>query len=284
MEQQSNNPLKKYYRQPKIYISLPSKGKYYPPGALDFEPTGEYPVYPMTAKDELSFKTPDALLNGQSTVDVIQSCIPAIKNAWALSSLDLDAVLIAIRIATFGETMDMNIDVPGTDIERGFVVDLRILMDQFANVNFEDTIQIDQFTVTLAPLTYKDFTEQSLKSFEEQRVFAIVNNTDMAEDEKISAFQQSFKKLTELNINTVVKSIQSISVDGETVTDRAMIDEFVANCDKNFFQGITDHLSAQKEKFQIAPMTVETTEEERAAGAPEKFEVPIVFDQAHFFG
>lgn len=283
MEQQTSNPLKKYYRQPKIYISLPSKGKYYPQGALDFEPTGEYPVYAMTAKDELSFKTPDALLNGQSTVDVIQSCIPAIKNAWALPSLDLDAILIAIRIATFGETMDMNINIPDTDIERGFVVDLRMLMDQFANVNFEDTVQINQFTVTLAPLTYKDFTEQSLKSFEEQRVFAIVNNTDMNENEKISAFQQSFKKLTELNINTVVKSIQSISVDGETVTDRAMIEEFVANCDKNFFQGITDHLSTQKEKFQIAPMKVETTEEERAAGAPESFEVPIVFDQAHFF-
>ena len=31
--------------------------------------------------DEITFKTPDALLNGQATVDVIQSCIPNIKDA-----------------------------------------------------------------------------------------------------------------------------------------------------------------------------------------------------------
>src|SRR6056300_1622120 len=100
------SPLQKFYRQPKLYLSLPSDGKYYPPGVLETTETGEYPVYSMTAKDELAFKTPDALINGQSTVDVIQSCIPNIKNAWEMPSLDLDAALIAIRIATYGEHMD----------------------------------------------------------------------------------------------------------------------------------------------------------------------------------
>ena len=79
-----NNPLAKHFRQPQLYIQLPSKGKYYPPGTLEMPVTKELPVYPMTAKDELSFMTPDALLNGQGTVDVIQSCIPNIKDAWAM--------------------------------------------------------------------------------------------------------------------------------------------------------------------------------------------------------
>lgn len=282
MDQQTN-PLQKYYRQPKIYLTLPSKGKYYPQGSLDFLPTGEHPVYPMTAKDELSFKTPDALLNGQATVDVIQSCIPSIKNAWDLPTLDLDAVLIAIRIATFGEQMDMNINVPNTDIEKGFSVDLRILLGQFGNIDFEDTVQLGQFTVKLKPLTYKDFTDQAMKSFEEQRVFALVNDQSIEEEQKLAVFRQSFKKLTELNIGTVVKSIQSIEVDGETVTDRTMIEDFVANCEQSFFKGILDHLDSQKKKFQIQPMQVQADEEEIAQGAPETFDVPIVFDQAHFF-
>ena len=29
------NPLSKYFRQPKIYLRLPSKGKFYPPGVID---------------------------------------------------------------------------------------------------------------------------------------------------------------------------------------------------------------------------------------------------------
>src|SRR6056300_1054131 len=98
--------------------------------------TGELPVYAMTAKDELTFKTPDALLNGQATVDVIQSCIPNIKNAWAMPSIDLDAVLTAIRIASIGETMDMTVTIPNTEIETTYTVDLRRVLDNFQNIDY----------------------------------------------------------------------------------------------------------------------------------------------------
>ena len=70
MQTATANPLSKHFRQPKLYIKLPSGGNFYRPGSLVPEQTGEYPVYAMTAKDELMFKTPDALLNGQSTVNV----------------------------------------------------------------------------------------------------------------------------------------------------------------------------------------------------------------------
>ena len=69
---QQTNPLASYYRQPKIYITLPSKGEFYPADSLDLSTNGQYAVYAMSAKDELLFKTPDALLSGQSTVEVIK--------------------------------------------------------------------------------------------------------------------------------------------------------------------------------------------------------------------
>ena len=52
----------------------------------------------MTAKDEMMFKTPDALLNGQATVDVIQSCIPAINGMPGKYLNELSRV--AIRMTT----------------------------------------------------------------------------------------------------------------------------------------------------------------------------------------
>ena len=100
--QDSQNPLKKYFRQPKIYLRLPSKGNFYPKGVLDFPESGEIPVYAMTARDELIIKTPDALINGESTVEVIKSCIPNIKDPWKMPNIDTDAILIAIRIAKIG--------------------------------------------------------------------------------------------------------------------------------------------------------------------------------------
>ena len=62
----------------------------------------------------------DALLNGQSVVDVVQSCVPSIKNAWAVPTIDMDALLVAIRMATFGEKLEVKGQVPNTTIERAF--------------------------------------------------------------------------------------------------------------------------------------------------------------------
>ena len=105
---ENTNPLQKYYRQPAIYIKLPSAGRYYDANTYTPTETGEIPVLPMTAKDELSFKTPDALINGQATVDVIKSCVPNLLDPWKMVNYDTDTILLAIRIATYGETMDIS--------------------------------------------------------------------------------------------------------------------------------------------------------------------------------
>ena len=111
---ENTNPLNKYFRQPSIYVTLPS-GASYPPTVLQQTQSGEIGIQPMTAKDEIRFKTPDALMNGQGVVDVIESCVPQIKDAWQIKSYDLDTLLIAIRIATYGETMDFTFTVPGAN-------------------------------------------------------------------------------------------------------------------------------------------------------------------------
>jgi len=277
------NPLQKYYRQPKLYFELPSKGRFYPQGVLQPSETGEYPVYSMTARDELAFKTPDALINGQSTVDVIQSCIPNIKNAWEMPSLDLDAALIAIRIATYGETMALTTKVPGIDEDREFTVDLREIISRFVNVEFEDTIYVDDLIIKIRPMTYKEYTQTSLKTFEEQRVFSIVNDDNMSEEEKINKFTATFKRLTEMTVGMVISSIASIQVGEDVVTDQNQIKEFIQNADKKFYTTIVNHVTAQKEKYSVPPMKVVTDVDDREKGAPENFEVPIVFDQANFF-
>ena len=123
------NPLRKYFRQPKVYLNLPSRGKFYPDGVLDMPETRELPVFAMTAKDELLIKTPDALLNGQATVDVIKSCIPNIVNPWQMPSVDLDACLVAIRIATYGEKLEITTKVPNLGEDRMFEVDLREILN-----------------------------------------------------------------------------------------------------------------------------------------------------------
>ena len=277
------NPLRKYFRQPKVYITLPSKGKFYPEGILNMPETGEIPVFAMTAKDELIIKTPDALLNGQATVDVIKSCIPSITNPWQMPSVDLDACLVAIRIATYGEKLDITTKVPVLGEDREFSVDLRQILNNLVTPEFDNKLKINDINVELRPLSYKEFTDSNLKTFEEQRIFSLVNDDEMDDSEKLNRFNISFKKLTDLTVSMLSKSIAKLQVGDDEVTNQVHIEEFIDNVDKEFFKGITDHLEEQRKKFAIEPIKVESNEEDIAAGVPKKWEVPITFDQSNFF-
>lgn len=283
MENKNTNPLQKYFRQPKIYLSLPSNGKYYPAGSLEISETGEYPVFPMTARDEIMIKTPDALLNGEATVAVIKSCIPAIKEPFNMPAMDLDACLIAIRIATYGEKMEVNINVPVTNEEKAFDLDLRVMLDQFTNVDYDSIVQMDDLSIELKPLTYQEFTTTSKATFDEQRIFNVLNDSNVSERDKLSSFTESFRKLTDLTMATLEMSIASITIGDETVSDRAHIREFIANTDKTLFERVTNHIETQREKFQIKPLIVDATPEEIEAGVPVTYEVPVTFDQSNFF-
>jgi len=283
MENKNTNPLQKYFRQPKIYLSLPSNGKYYPAGSLEISETGEYPVFPMTARDEIMIKTPDALLNGEATVSVIKSCIPAIKEPFNMPAMDLDACLIAIRIATYGEKMDININVPVTNEEKAFDLDLRVMLDQFTNVTYDHIVQMGDLSIELKPLTYQEFTNTSKATFDEQRIFNVLNDSNVSENDKLSSFTESFRKLTDLTISTLEMSIASITMGEDVVTDRNHIKEFIANTDKGLFEKVTNHIEEQREKFQIKPLIVDATPEELEAGVPATYEVPVTFDQSNFF-
>lgn len=277
------NPLQKYFRQPKIYVTLPSGGHWYPEGALEMTETGELPVYAMTAQDELMMKTPDALLNGQSVVNVIQSCLPNIKNAWQIPSIDVDAILIAVRIATYGEKMEIETRVPSAGTERKFDLDLRQLLDRYQSVKYENVLDVGEMKITLRPQTYQEYTRTATKTFEEQRIAQVVQDTEMDEGEKLQRFSASFQKLTAITVDMVVNGIVSVQVGDEVVTNNQHLADFVKNADKSFFTAITEHMTAQKKKFDVEPFKVQTTAEEQEQGAPKEFEVPITFDQSNFF-
>lgn len=277
------NPLRKYFRQPKVYITLPSKGKFYPADSIDIPENGEFPVFAMTAKDELTMKTPDALLNGAATVDVIKSCVPAIKNPWAMPSIDLDAILIAIRIATYGDQMEITTKVPNIGEDRTFSVDLRQLLNKLVTGNYNDNLTINDMGIVTKPISYKEFTDASLKTFEEQRIFALVNNDEIPDQEKLAKFNQSFQTLTELTVNSVASSIVSITIGDTVVSNKLHIQEFIQNADKDFYQDVLTHIESQRDMFALEPLKVTSSEEDIAAGAPEKWEVPITFDQSNFF-
>jgi hypothetical protein len=278
------NPLNKYFRQAALYVSLPS-GSDYPPNVIVKSQSGELAVMPMTAKDEIRFKTPDALMNGQGVVDVIQSCCPEIKDAWQIKSYDLDTILIAIRIATYGETMDMNFVVPGANETVSHSVNLPALLEQIKStaINSEITLR-DGLKISVRPLTYKDMTMTSLQTFQQQKMYAAVQDSQMSDEEKSTRFNDAFQTLTEINSSILLKNIQSIEMpDGTKVTDPSQIKEFVENANASLIKQIETQVMELRTQGSVRPLKLKATEEQIKKGAPATYEVPVTFDNANFF-
>jgi hypothetical protein len=283
--QQPGNPLTSFMRQPKIYIRLPSNGEYWPAGSLQMTETGEFPVYSMTARDELLIKVPDALMNGQAIVDVVQNCMPNIKNAWMIPSIDMDVILIAIRLATYGEKMTTPITF-GEDIEMEHVVDLRSVMDTMMNqIAWDPVVSINQdLTVFVKPLTYKQMTETALQTFETQKIMQLANDEKMNEDDKLAMFKESFKKLTNATVGTVSAGIFKIDSSQGSTDNPIYIKEFIDNIDKDIFNKIQEHLEMLKDKNTIKPINVPVTDDMREKGITgEVVEIPLIFDASTFF-
>jgi hypothetical protein len=281
----SKNPLSNFMRQPKIYIKLPSQGNYWPASSIQVPENGEFPVFSMTARDELLFKTPDALMNGQAIVDVIQSCMPHVKNAWDCPTIDLDTILIAIRLATYGEKMPFKHKIPVINEEVDYEIDLRSLLDQQMNNTWIDQIVAsNDLVVMVRPLTYKHMTKASIKTFETSRIMSMVNDDSISDEKKLEMFNSSFGNLTKVTIDLLSESIYKIITPESEVVDRKFILEFINNVDKDMFDVINSHLGDLKKHNELKPLIFGTTEEQQADGAPKTYEVPINFNDSDFFG
>ena len=279
------NPLTMFMRQPKVYISLPSRGEYWAPGSIDMPADGKLPVYSMTAKDELLLNVPDALMNGQAVVDVIQNCLPNIKDAWMAPNIDLDVILIAIRIASYGEMMTSPVKI-SEDIEYDYKVDLRTIIDVcMKSITWNPIISIsEEMTIFVKPLTYRQATTAALQTFETQKIIQLTNDNKLDEATKLKLFKESFKKLSDATVGMVVDGIFRIDTSQGSTDNPTYIKEFVNNTDKEIFKKIQDHLDQLKEQNTIKPIVITVTDDMKAKGVTgDTIEIPLVFDSSTFF-
>jgi hypothetical protein len=253
---QSVNPLKQYFRQPAIYLRLPTGGKYWPPGSIELTHNGEFPVYPMTAIDEITYRTPDALFNGQAVSTVIQSCIPNIKNAWLAPTADINSMLVAIRLASYGHELEINSTCPSCNNSEDYAVDLRNVLDQLKLPDFETTLQHGDLEISFAPISYQNQNKANQSQFEEQRRIQSVTESDISEEEKLKHLNDAMRRITELTIDALKWSISSIRAPGAIVNEIEHIQEFLLNCDRKLFSLIRDHVIDLRQSSELKPLEI----------------------------
>lgn len=273
----SNNPLKQYFRRPAVYLKLPSGGKDYPEGSINLPETGELPVYPMTAIDEITTKTPDALFNGTAVTDLIKSCVPDIIDPWSISSTDMDAIFLAIKAASGEQTLEIDSKCPKCEEISTYGINLVAILGTLKAPDYSSSLEISDLKIKFGPLTYREVNEAGLAQFEIQRVFAELEGIT-EEKEKAEKTKDALMQITKVTMSLIAKTILYVETPSVTVDEHEHILEFLENCDKNVYVSIRDYHTALKAQTELKPLDV------TCDSCGHAYQQPFTLNPTDFFG
>lgn len=255
----TSSPLQKYKRQPKLYIDLPSKGVWYPKNII--EKSEELEVYSMTANDEINLKTPDALFTGIAIKKLIESCVPSIKDAWYVPTTDVDYILAAIRLATYGEKIELTTTCSNCQNQDTYALAIQGILDHYQTAKTTYEAKVEHFTFKLRPLCYKEVTDYQLEAFQVRR--AIQQQLALADEslERNKDLHAQYDKLKEKQKETVCQSIiEIVTPDGESETNQDFIRDFVINGDRIYFNALEKLYEKNQKVLKIPPTKVACSE------------------------
>jgi hypothetical protein len=276
--------LQNYQRQPKLFIDLPSKGKWYDETVLDGGQFTQIPVFGMNAMDEIMFKTPDALFTGEATAQVIRSCIPTILDPWRLVGYDIDYVLVALRVATYGDKLGISTMCPKCQHTTDSEVSLTNLLGNFSNYETEYSFQVGELTFNLAPISYKQTTDFSIENYTLDRQLAQIKTVDPTKEnakELDKQLQTIYNASSKLNMSLAISHIESIvGPDGEEERDLNVIAEFIHNNDAEFYKKLKDGIHDLTRKWNLPNIDIECGAED----CDNKYKSALDVDYSNFFG
>ncbi len=272
MSQQSMNPLlATQARIPGETFALPSGGLFYSNNELDDSvQNGEVHVYPMTAYDEILIKTPDLLFNGKAVEQIFNRCIPSIRKPMELLARDVDYLLIALRLVSFGPQVTVlhTHDCDGA-VEQKYEVSIQDFIHQVKRIDpsvitSEYTVEMDNgYTVILSPMRYKTVVEMM---------------TDMDNDKPLSpeeTHERNTNHLSSLIVRVTTPSTDN--AEGISVTDSKMISEWVSSLSIRDMKKIQNAIEGQREWGTDTHYTVGCKD----CNNPVRINVPL--NPIHFF-
>lgn len=273
MSKQENPLLTGLKKIPGLAITLPTRALLYNDGevANEVKEEGEIHIHPMSARDELDMKNPDKLMSGEGIARVIAKCVPAIKKPRELYQADADAILIGLRIATYGEDLPIRVvnqyydeTVKGSAQELDFNINLKGCLQNTKYLDNIDDLKVELETGQIA-------TIQPLKMSIALKI-ALSEAGDMPEEHeaRLKAYSQRMDNIADV----MLAMIYSI----EDIKDRKMIEEWYDAVPASVFKALSDRAG---DVSNIGPkMDVEMTD----PISQKQWTTAIPVNPADFFG
>lgn len=279
--QHQNNPLMQFSRRAEFFINLPSKGQFNNKEDIELAANGELGICPMTTLDEINMNMPDALLNGESLINVIKSCIPGIKNPRNMPSPDIDAILLGIRSVTYGDEMPYTVNCPKCEEETTFGMSLQHALSTmtFLEPDYNVTLS-NNIIVHVKPHTMESNIKKALLSFNEGIALKTLIEDDLAEEDKIKKYKESFAKIVQLTIELAADSIVMVKNSDGTIIDSTneQKKEWIENISRKDAEIILNKIE------EINKIGINKKKDIECPKCEHKWETTINTDPTHFFG
>ncbi len=271
-----NNPLRKNFRTPTSQYRPISNDIFYKWTKTD--PSLQLlDIYPMTSKDEINTKNPDLLISGKSTALLIQSCVPQIVDVWSIPSIDIDPLLIAIRIATYGSKMEITNKCSHCDHENTNDLDLAQYVSSIQIPDYSKGINLDNgLIVFLRPLTYKESSDLAMEMLEIKKSMEQIEL--MEDQEKQQEYLSLYlDKSLEVSFKTLAYATDCIKTPDEVVSEKEYIYEFYENSSKLVIDKIKDQIDENSKLIEFKPISI------KCQSCEKDNNVIVNFDYSSFF-
>jgi hypothetical protein len=275
------NPLRKYFRQPALYVRLPTLGRWYDESIMSMTGSNEIAVYGLSAIDDIMLNTPDAMLNGQALENVLKNCVPAIRDVKKILLPDLETMFVAIKHASNNGKDDHDCRCPNCDHENSFEINCQMLLDSMSYVEDDDTIvQIDDdLKIYLRPYDFEMRHVYMQKEFEEEKMLQSLMSPELDEFAKARVAAESVDRLSKMTFELVSRSLEKVVMIKENivVTEHEFINEWLQSISKLQAEAVIAKVN------ELNKIGVNEKVEVRCQSCGHGWEETLNFDPINFF-
>ena len=232
----------------------------------------------MTARDEIISKTPDALFNGEATIALLSSCCPDISDPQSTPVNDLMVLLLAIRKASYGDGIDIDITCPACGELNMLEMDINKILGSVKAIDVTNNLILqNKFNVKLKPYNVNDRTLIQIQQIQQERMIQELSNTDLSDVERNEKFGKTFVEISTLTIDLMLSCIVSVTYDENEITDIETIREWLHNISKNDYNDMKAHIE------KISDNGIDTKFKASCQSCAHEWESEVDLDMSNFF-
>ena len=196
-----------------------------------------------------------------------------------MPTVDIDYVLIAIRIASYGHSMEFSHTCGSCREEHNYAMDLRHLNSTIHMPDYDTPTEERGLRIRFHPADYRKMTELNQTNFEISKTGQQIEAEGISQEVRDTYVKTTMEKIVALGYGVVSDATTSIEIieTGDIIDNRKFIEEFYQQIDSKLFNAIQTALGDKAKEANIKPQKAQC----QNCGAD--IEINILFDYASFF-